>query len=177
MAKRGPSRARRLASHRVASTDVHETLHAVRLVADLLAQALQYSSSRVALRDPQVKSAALRAEASIEMLYQALGKRLGDEEGRRIGDVLRLASEARRVSRATDSRRQKAASSDALPWRVEVVLARAVEVLGSRASAVKWMRASSRVLAGGRPIDLPDDDHGANSVLEILGRIYFGMTP
>lgn len=175
MAKRGPSKARRHGLH--ASTDVHETLHAVRLVAELLALALRHSTSRVALRDPQVKSAALRAEGSIEVLYQALGNRLGAEEGRRIGDVVRLASEARRASRAPGSRRQKAASSDALPWRVEVVFARAVEVLGSRASAVKWMRASSRVLTGRRPIDLLDDDHGANSVLEILGRIYFGMTP
>lgn len=176
MAKKGPSGTRRLARYRGAGTDVHGTLHAIRLVADLLAQALQYGPARSALRDSQVKSAARRAEASIEALHQAIGNRLGDEEGRRIGDVLRLASEAKRASRATGFRRRKAAGSDALPWRVEVVLARAIEVLGSRASAVRWMRASSRVLDGRRPIDLLGDDHGANLVLESLGRIYFGMT-
>jgi len=158
------------------TTDVHETLHAIRLVADLLGQALQYGSASVSLRDSQVRAAARRAEDSIEALFQALGRRLGDEEGRRVKEVFRLASEARCSLRAGGHRRRPFPGSDALPWRVEVVLSRAIEVLGNRTSAVSWMRASNRALGGRRPIDLLGDDHGANSVLESLGRIYFGMT-
>jgi len=59
--------------------------------------------------------------------------------------------------------------------RLVRVAARAEDVLGGRAVALDWLGSPNRALARQRPIDLLDTDLGAERVLQVLGRIEFGV--
>lgn len=59
--------------------------------------------------------------------------------------------------------------------RLVRVAARAEHVLGDRASALDWLSSPNQALGGEKPIDLLDTDLGADQVLQVLGRIEFGV--
>jgi putative toxin-antitoxin system antitoxin component (TIGR02293 family) len=59
--------------------------------------------------------------------------------------------------------------------RLVRVAARAEHVLGDRAAALDWLQSPNRALAGDRPIALLDTDLGVQRVVEVLGRIEFGV--
>jgi hypothetical protein len=59
-----------------AADDVHETLHAVRLVADLLERAMGEEAALRVLALPEVAKAHERAAAALEALYQTLGREM-----------------------------------------------------------------------------------------------------
>ena len=59
-----------------AADDIHETLHAVRLVADLLEHAMGYEAALRVLALPEVAKARERAVDALEALYQTLGHEL-----------------------------------------------------------------------------------------------------
>jgi len=130
--------------------DVHETLHAVRLVADLLERAMGYRAARAVLGDRLLRASARRAMEALEALYQDLGRRLDGDE-----------------SPSPESR--------GTPWRTKVVLSRADEVLGDASRAVAWLGRPNRALAGKKPQDLLGTDRGADEVLEVLSRIKYGV--
>lgn len=130
--------------------DVHETLHAVRLVADLLERAMGYRAARAVLRDRMLRASADSASHALEALCQDLGRRLpGDEP---------------------PSPKAKGTS-----WRAKVVLERATEVLADESRAIVWMGRPNRALAGKRPKDMLGTDRGADEVLEVLSRIKYGV--
>lgn len=59
--------------------------------------------------------------------------------------------------------------------RLVRVAARAEHVLGDRAAALDWLTSPNQALGGEQPIDLLDTDLGADQVLQVLGRIEFGV--
>lgn len=59
--------------------------------------------------------------------------------------------------------------------RLVRVAARAEHVLGERAAALDWLSSPNRALAGEKPIALLDTDLGAERVLQVLGRLEFGV--
>jgi putative toxin-antitoxin system antitoxin component (TIGR02293 family) len=60
-------------------------------------------------------------------------------------------------------------------FRLARVAAQAVDVLGSREKAGRWLRHPNRALGGETPLSLVDTDAGARQVEEILGRIEHGV--
>jgi putative toxin-antitoxin system antitoxin component (TIGR02293 family) len=54
-------------------------------------------------------------------------------------------------------------------------LARAEQVLGDKEAALAWLRTANRSLASTAPEDLLDTDIGAQSVMDVLGRIEHGV--
>ncbi len=60
-----------------AADDLHETLHAVRLVADLLERAMGYEAAVRVLALPEVAAANERAQDALEELYQTIGRLMG----------------------------------------------------------------------------------------------------
>ena len=60
-------------------------------------------------------------------------------------------------------------------FRIAQIVARATEVLGHRARAVRWMTEENRALAGARPLDLLDTEIGEAQVRDVLGRIDYGL--
>jgi putative toxin-antitoxin system antitoxin component (TIGR02293 family) len=59
--------------------------------------------------------------------------------------------------------------------RVQDVLARAGEVLGSRAAAQQWLTRPNPALAGQAPLALLDTSFGWEQVKQVLGRIEHGV--
>lgn len=59
--------------------------------------------------------------------------------------------------------------------RLARIAARARHVLGGRATALDWLTTPNRSLGGEPPLQLLDTDLGAERVLEVLGRIEFGV--
>ena len=60
-------------------------------------------------------------------------------------------------------------------FRIAQIVARATEVLGDRARAVRWMTEENRALAGARPLELLDTEIGEAQVRDVLGRIDYGL--
>jgi len=83
------------------------------------------------------------------------------------------------VSARTLSRRQKEGvlspeeSDRAL--RLARVAAQAEEVLGGREEAVNWLHRSNRSLGGHKPLELVRTDAGAELVVDVLGRLEYGV--
>lgn len=59
--------------------------------------------------------------------------------------------------------------------RVERVLTKAVDVLGSSENAISWLEGQNRALGGAVPFNLLDTEEGADEVLAVLGRIEHGV--
>jgi putative toxin-antitoxin system antitoxin component (TIGR02293 family) len=59
--------------------------------------------------------------------------------------------------------------------RAARIIVRAVEALGSREKAAKWMRTANRSLRGSVPLSLLETDIGARMVERTLGRIEHGV--
>lgn len=59
--------------------------------------------------------------------------------------------------------------------RLALVLAQATAILGNREKARRWLRKPNRALGGESPITMLDIDIGAQSVLDELGRIDYGV--
>ena len=60
-------------------------------------------------------------------------------------------------------------------FRIAQIVARATEVLGDRARAVRWMTEENRALGGARPLELLDTEIGEAQVRDVLGRIDYGL--
>ena len=55
------------------------------------------------------------------------------------------------------------------------IMIRAVEVLGSREEASRWLHAPNPALGGQTPLELLDTDLGSRQVEDVLGRIEHGV--
>ena len=51
----------------------------------------------------------------------------------------------------------------------------AEEVFGNRKQAVDWLRTANRSLAGRQPFELVGTDAGAELVVDVLGRLEYGV--
>ncbi|RDV37698.1 DUF2384 domain-containing protein [Bradymonadaceae bacterium TMQ3] len=60
-------------------------------------------------------------------------------------------------------------------YRVARITRRAIEVLGERDAASRWLKCENAALGGRPPIHLLKTDAGAEKVAELLGRIEFGV--
>ncbi len=80
----------------------------------------------------------------------------------------------RTLARRRGEQRLTADESERLV-RLARVAARAEEVLGDRASALRWIRKPNRALGNASPIELLDTDLGLEAVLTTLGRIEHGV--
>jgi putative toxin-antitoxin system antitoxin component (TIGR02293 family) len=130
--------------------------------------------------------------------YRVLGRRLNSDtscvEAIREGlpfvsvssaaEALGLSEEqvltALRIPKRTAARR-KAGNGRLSPTESERVLrlsraiARATDVLGDRENAASWLLGINRALGGVTPLSLLDTDVGLQQVLDILGRIEYGV--
>jgi putative toxin-antitoxin system antitoxin component (TIGR02293 family) len=59
--------------------------------------------------------------------------------------------------------------------RLARVFAQAEDVLGSRDKARAWLKKPNRALGGHVPLSLLDTDLGAGTVIDVLGRIDYGV--
>lgn len=59
--------------------------------------------------------------------------------------------------------------------RIAGAVAKAIDVLGDRKKAVRWLTASNRALGGEIPITLLDTSAGAHEVDTVLDRIEYGV--
>jgi putative toxin-antitoxin system antitoxin component (TIGR02293 family) len=59
--------------------------------------------------------------------------------------------------------------------RIAGAVARAIDVLGDRKKAVRWLTTSNRALGGEIPITLLDTSAGAHEVETVLDRIEYGV--
>src|SRR6266849_4903810 len=59
--------------------------------------------------------------------------------------------------------------------RIAGAMARAIDVLGDRKKAVRWLTTSNRALSGEIPITLLDTSAGAHEVETVLDRIEYGV--
>lgn len=80
---------------------------------------------------------------------------------------------ARTLRRRKESRLSLVESERVL--RVVRVVARAQTVLGDLPTALDWLSSPNRALDGELPLGLLDTDLGADQVLQVLGRIEFGV--
>jgi putative toxin-antitoxin system antitoxin component (TIGR02293 family) len=104
-----------------------------------------------------IKSLSERAKLSEETIYESL----------------RIAKRtaARRKQRAA---RLKPAESELL-LRLARAFAAATQTLGSEEKARRWLVAANRALGGVTPISLLDTGIGFQSVIDVLGRIEYGI--
>lgn len=79
----------------------------------------------------------------------------------------------RTLARRKTQKRLRADESDRVS-RVARVAAHAVDVLGSEANAVKWLRHPNRALGGGVPLRLLSTDLGVRRIEAILAHIDWG---
>ncbi len=59
--------------------------------------------------------------------------------------------------------------------RMARVYANAVEMIGDRDNAIRWLGTPNRALGGETPLDQLDTDTGSRMVEDILGRIAYGV--
>jgi putative toxin-antitoxin system antitoxin component (TIGR02293 family) len=59
--------------------------------------------------------------------------------------------------------------------RVARLLARAIEVLGSKERALHWLKAPRSYFGGKPPLDFADTELGSQEVFNLLGRIEYGV--
>ncbi len=105
---------------------------------------------------------------ALETFVSAL--HLQDEE-----EVAAIAGMAvRTLARRKVGRVLRPDESDRL-YRAARVVARAIEVLGSREKAERWMKKSNPALGGEIPLSLLDTDLGVQQILGTLGRIEYGL--
>ncbi len=59
--------------------------------------------------------------------------------------------------------------------RLVRLVAKASQVLGTRAKALHWLGAPNRALGGAKPVSLLDTDIGTQAAEEVLARIEYGV--
>ncbi len=85
-----------------------------------------------------------------------------------------LGISPRSLLRRKKGRRLSKTESELL-LRLARVVARAEHVLGARDAALEWLATPNRALRGDKPFNLLDTELGAKRVLDLLGRIEFGV--
>lgn len=60
-------------------------------------------------------------------------------------------------------------------WRLDRVATRAESVLGSRESALQWLKHPNVAIDGETPLSLLDTDIGGELVMDLLGQIEHGV--
>lgn len=103
---------------------------------------------------------------------EALAEALSLESEEEMASVAGLAP--RTLARRKTSRTLRPGESDRV-YRVARVTARAVEVLGGREKAERWLKKSNAALGGEVPLRALDTDLGARQVEAVLGRIEHGV--
>lgn len=81
---------------------------------------------------------------------------------------------ARTLVRRRERGRLPAAESDRL-YRLARVVAHAVDVFDDDARASAWLRSPNLALADALPLDLLATDAGTHEVVDLLGRIEYGL--
>ncbi len=107
--------------------------------------------------------------------YKALQKALGaiGIPVRDLSLILRLPT--RTLARRKESSRPLSPTESERFLRFIRALARGEEILGDKEAALSWLRSPNRSLGSVPPEDLLDTDIGAQSVMEVLGRIEHGV--
>jgi putative toxin-antitoxin system antitoxin component (TIGR02293 family) len=80
----------------------------------------------------------------------------------------------RTMARRRQARRLAADESDRL-YRIARIVAYAMDVLGSEANAVAWLRRPNRGFGGAAPLQHLDTDLGTRQIEEMLGRLAHGV--
>ncbi|MDQ2778560.1 MAG: DUF2384 domain-containing protein [Pseudomonadota bacterium] len=91
-----------------------------------------------------------------------------------VAEVIGLSTRTLHRQRSTPKARM-ATDLGSRTWLLAEALAAAVEVMGSRGVAERWMTEPAMGLDGARPIDLLRTSQGAELVTDFLGRLEFGV--
>ncbi len=104
-------------------------------------------------------------------IVDALGREL--EISRR--ELARIAGVAERtLIRKIQGGRLTADQSERMN-RVARLLARAIEVLGNKERALRWLKTPRSYFGGRPPLDFADTELGCQEVFNLLGRIEYGV--
>ena len=104
-------------------------------------------------------------------IVDALGREL--EISRK--ELARIAGVAERtLIRKIQEGRLTADQSERMA-RVSRLLARAIEVLGNKERALRWLKAPRSYFGGKPPLDYADTELGCQEVFNLLGRIEYGV--
>ncbi|MDF7800846.1 DUF2384 domain-containing protein [Pontiellaceae bacterium B1224] len=104
-------------------------------------------------------------------IVDALGREL--EISRK--ELARVAGVAERtLIRKIQDGRLSADQSERMA-RVARLLAKAIEVLGTKERALRWLKSPRDYFAGKPPLDMADTELGCREVFNLLGRIEYGV--
>jgi putative toxin-antitoxin system antitoxin component (TIGR02293 family) len=120
-----------------------------------------------AIDNAQVVRAGLSIESfkRVAGYYQLTDAQMSKVVGTSVRTIVRLQKEHKPLN---------ATWSDRL-YRLARVAAQAQDVLESSETATSWLKRPNRALEGNAPIDLLDTDAGTEQVMELLGRIEYGV--
>ena len=112
-------------------------------------------------------------------LKEGLPPRIVDALGRELEvsrkELARVAGVAERtLIRKVQDGRLTADQSERMA-RVARLLARAIEVLGNKERALRWLKAPRSYFDGRPPLDFADTELGCQEVFNLLGRIEYGV--
>lgn len=83
------------------------------------------------------------------------------------------------ITKRTLQRRKQQEKLDALEsdrvLRLAQVLVKSTEIFKDRPSALEWLRAENVNLSGKKPLDCLDTEIGERQVMDLLGRIEYGV--
>ncbi len=85
-----------------------------------------------------------------------------------------IAISERTLARRKSEARLRRDESDRV-YRLARIVARTIDILGSRDKASRWLRKKNRALADQAPLELLDTDAGTRQVEAVLGRIEHGV--
>jgi putative toxin-antitoxin system antitoxin component (TIGR02293 family) len=104
-------------------------------------------------------------------IVDALGREL--EVSRK--ELARIAGVAERtLIRKVQEGRLSANQSERME-RIARLLTRAIEVLGNKERALRWLKAPRSYFSGRPPLDYADTELGCQEVFNLLGRIEYGI--
>jgi putative toxin-antitoxin system antitoxin component (TIGR02293 family) len=81
----------------------------------------------------------------------------------------------RTMTRRLSQRSRLTATESDRTVRVARIYANALQMIGDKEIAVRWLLTPNRALGGERPLDRLDTDVGAREVEDVLGRIAYGV--
>jgi len=132
----------------------------------------------------QIHSLNLKAETTDQMiaqLKQGLPADSFDQLGRRLNISDNALAKIVQINRRTLDRRRATGrfttDESERVLRIAQVYDMAVEVFGSPQKAESWLKKPARGLGGKIPLEYADTNLGAYEVINLLGRIEYGIFP
>jgi putative toxin-antitoxin system antitoxin component (TIGR02293 family) len=142
----------------------------IRQTIDLLGGTLV--SRRALLSDLEVHEVLLKGMSGKVLTYVVRHAKILDR-----GDLLKVAGVSFRTVQRLEATSNKLLSSEqsGRVWKFAEILAKAIDVFGTREEAERWLATPAIALDQRRPVDLLASPVGIEMVEQLLGRLKFGV--